>query len=133
MSSLLRLFAACAALATAPALAQNLIQNGSFESPALGVGFRSFIFEHQHDIRPDNLRQFGEQFAAQHQLTLPPDVDPDGKLQALVQADFDLGMRIKLEYVPLIFVIRRDGEASRAVEVTDLAKLGEAVAQLKRD
>jgi hypothetical protein len=29
---------ACATLATAPALAQNLIQNGSFESPALGVG-----------------------------------------------------------------------------------------------
>ena len=103
------------------------------QSPALGVGFRSFIFEHQRDIRPDNLRQFGEQFAAQHQLTLPPDVDPDGRLQALVQADFDLGMKIKLEYVPLIFVIRRDGEASRAAEVTDLAKLGDAIAQLKRD
>jgi len=102
------------------------------QSPALGVEFRSFIFEHQRDIRPDNLRLFGEQFAAQHQLTLPADVDPDGKLQALVQADFDLGMRIKLEYVPLIFVIQRDGEASRAVEVTDLAKLGDAVAQMKR-
>ena len=103
------------------------------QSPALGVEFRSFIFEQQRDIRPDNLRQFGEQFAAQHQLTLPADVDPDGKLQALVQADFDLGMKIKLEYVPLIFVMRRDGEASHAVEVTDLAKLGEAVAQMKRN
>ena len=49
------------------------------------------------------------------------------------EADFDLGMKIKLEYVPLIFVIRRDGEASRAAEVTDLAKLGDAIAQLKRD
>ena len=103
------------------------------QSPALGVEFRSFIFEHQRDIRPDNLRQFGEQFAAQHQLTLPPDVDPDGKLQAQVQAGFDLGMKIKLEYVPLIFVIRRDGETSRAIEVTDLAKLGEAVAQMRRN
>ena len=64
---------------------------------------------------------------------LPADVDPDGKLQALVQADFDLGIRIKLEYVPLIFVIRRDGEASRAVEATDLAKLGAAVTEMNRD
>ena len=103
------------------------------QSPALGVEFRSYIFEHQRDIRPDNLRQFGEQFAAQHQLTLPPDVDPDGKLQAQVQAGFDLGMKIKLEYVPLIFVIRRDGDASRAVEVTDLATLGDAIAQVKRN
>lgn len=103
------------------------------QSPALGVEFRSFIFEHQRDIRPDNLRQFGEQFAAQHQLTLPPDVDPDGRLQAQVQSGFDLGVRIKLEYVPLIFVIRRDGAASRAAEVTDLARLGDAVAQMKRD
>jgi len=103
------------------------------QSPALGVEFRSYIFEHQRDISLDNLRQFGEQFAAQHQLTLPADVDPDGKLQALVQADFDLGLKIKLEYVPLIFVISRDGEASRSVEVTDLAKLGDAVAQMKRN
>jgi protein-disulfide isomerase len=103
------------------------------QSPALGVEFRSYLFEHQRDIRPENLRQFGEQFAARHQLTLPPDVDPGGELQALVQADFDLGMKIKLEYVPLIFVIRRDGEASHAVEVTDLTKLGDAVAQIRRD
>lgn len=103
------------------------------QSPELGVEFRSYLFERQRDIRPDNLRQYGEQFAAQQGLTLPPDVDPDGRLQAQVQADFDLGLKIGLEYVPLIFVIRRDGEASRAVEVTDLARLGEAVAQLRRD
>jgi len=103
------------------------------QSPALGVEFRSYLFEHQRDVRPENLRQYGEQFAAQHQLTLPGDVDPDGRLQALVQADFDLGMQIGLEYVPLIFVIARDGAGSRAVEVTDLTKLGEAVAQLRRN
>lgn len=103
------------------------------QSPALGVEFRSFVFERQRDIRPDNLRQFGEQFAARHQITLPPDVDPDGSLQALVQADFDLGRQIKLEYVPLIFVIRRHDDASRAIEVTDLAKLGDAVAEMSRD
>lgn len=102
------------------------------QSPALGVEFRSYIFEHQRDIGPDNLRQYGEQFAAQHQLTLPTDVDPEGRLQALVQADFDLGRQIKLRYVPLIFVIARDGDGSRAVEVTDLPQLGEAVAQMRQ-
>ena len=100
------------------------------QSAAFGVEFRSFIFEHQRDIRPESLRQYGEQFAAQHRLTLPADVDPDGKLQALVQVDLDLGMKIEIEYVPLIFVIARDGMASRAVEVTDLTKLGDAVAQV---
>ena len=103
------------------------------QSPALGVEFRSYVFEHQRDIRPENLRQYGEQFAAQNQLALPADVDPDGRLQALVQADFDLGMKIKLEYVPLIFVTRREGASLRAIEVTDLAKLGDTVAEMTRD
>jgi protein-disulfide isomerase len=102
------------------------------QSPALAVEFRSFIFRNQRDVKPDNLRQFGEQFAQQHRVALPADVDPDGKLQAQVQADFDLGMQIKLEYVPLIFVIARDGKASRAVEVTDISQLGDAIAQVRQ-
>ena len=108
-----------------------LARHFAAQSAALGVEFRSFIFQNQRDIKPENLRQFGEKFAQQHQLVLPADVDPEGKLQALVQADFDLGMQIKLEYVPLIFVIARDGSASRAVEVTDLGQLGASVDQLR--
>ncbi len=38
MTHPIRLLGAGAALAAAPALAQNLIQNGSFESPALSAG-----------------------------------------------------------------------------------------------
>ncbi len=38
MARPLRLLAACAAFVAAPAFAQNLVQNGSFESPALGSG-----------------------------------------------------------------------------------------------
>lgn len=104
----------------------------SLQSPALDTEFRSFIFEHQPDIRLDNLRQYGERFAAAHGHQLPPDVDPDGKLQALVQADFDLGKQIKLEYVPLIFVLGRGKDATRWVEVTDLAKLGDAIARMRQ-
>jgi len=38
MTRSIRLIVACIAFAAAPALAQNLVQNGSFESPALGSG-----------------------------------------------------------------------------------------------
>lgn len=100
-------------------------------SPTLGVEFRSYIFENQRNINASNLRQYGEKFAEAHQLQLPPDVDPDGTLKAQVQADFDLGDQIKLEYVPLIFVIGTGQGAAHFVEVKDVAQLGEAVVRMK--
>jgi protein-disulfide isomerase len=101
-------------------------------SPDLGVEFRSFIFQNQKDINPGNLRQYAENFAQDHHLQLPPDVDADGKLKDKVQADFDLGNRIGLEYVPLMFVIGRGEGASHFVEVTDVKTLGEAIARMKQ-
>ena len=101
-------------------------------SPALEVEFRSAIFQSQSAIRPENLREFGEQFAAQHELQLPPDVDPDGRLAAAVQRDFDLGRQIGLEYVPLVFVIGRGGDALQWVEVTELEKLPAAIAEMRK-
>jgi protein-disulfide isomerase len=103
------------------------------ESPALGVEFRRFVFANQKDINVGNLREFGERFAADHQLVLPADVDPDGQLQALVQADFDLGLAIGLEYVPLIFVLGPGNGPSRAVEVTDPTQLDELIARARGD
>jgi len=98
-------------------------------SPTMGVEFRSFIFENQKDITPDNLRQFGEQFARQHQMQLPADIDPDGKLQAQVQADFDLGKQIHLEYVPLMFVLGPGLGTANFVEVMDPAEIAGVVAR----
>jgi protein-disulfide isomerase len=101
------------------------------QSPSLGIEFRSFIFENQKEINAGNLREFGERFAEDHQLVLPADVDPDGRLQALVQADFDLGREIGLEYVPLIFVVGPGDGRSRAVEMTDPAQLDQLIAQAR--
>jgi len=101
------------------------------QSPALGAGFRDFVFHEQHGITPDNQRQFGERFARERGFELPADVDPDGRLAAAVQADYDLGESIGLEYVPLIFVVARDGDAVRAVEVTNRDKLGATVEALR--
>jgi protein-disulfide isomerase len=103
------------------------------QSPDLGADFRSFIFENQGHIRSDNLRQFGERFASEHELKLPGDVDPHGKLAARVQADYDLGIEIGLEYVPLIFVVRRGDDPGRALEVTDTAELGAVIARMRKD
>jgi protein-disulfide isomerase len=101
------------------------------QSPALGLEFRSFIFKNQPAINVDNLRQFGETFAKDHLQSLPPDVDPGGTLKAQVQADFDLGRQIHLEYVPLIFVIGTAVGPSHAVEVTDLEQLGDVIAGMR--
>jgi hypothetical protein len=102
------------------------------QSKALEAEFRSAVFQHQSDITPENLREFGEQFAAQHKLQLPPDVDPDGRLAAAVQADFDFGREIGLEYVPLVFVVGRGGDAPNWVEVTELEKLPAAIADMRK-
>jgi protein-disulfide isomerase len=102
------------------------------QSEALGLEFRSFIFRNQPDINPDNLRQYGEAFAQDHKLQLPPDIDPDGRLAARVQSDVDLGRQINLEYVPLIFVIGPAAGPSHAVEVTDPGQLGATIARMKQ-
>jgi protein-disulfide isomerase len=88
------------------------------QSEQLGVEFRSYIFENQRAITPENLREWGEKFAQLHGLQLPADLDPDGKFQVAVQADFNLGREIGLEYVPLMFVNYRAGSQIISTEVT---------------
>ncbi len=101
------------------------------QSQALGTEFRNFIFDNQPGIGVANLREFGERFATTHGQQLPGDVDPDGRLAALVQADFDLGKQIHLEYVPLMFVVSRGDAGTRAVEVKSASDVAAAVASAK--
>lgn len=100
-------------------------------SPELEAQFRSFVFQNQPGVGPDNIRLLAEQFAATQGIVLPADVDPDGSLAAAVQADYDLGRRIGLEYVPLIFVLGRVEGSTRADEVTDTAQLADVIARMK--
>jgi protein-disulfide isomerase len=104
----------------------------SAQSQALGMDFRSFIFQNQPGLGPDNLRAFGEKFAANHEQQLPGDVDPDGRLAAQVQADFELGQKIHLEYVPLMFVIARSGDASRAIEAKEPKDVNAIIDRIRR-
>ena len=109
-----------------------LARHFTAQSPELGVEFRSYVFEHQRAITPENLREWGDKFAAQHGLQLPADVDPEGKLQAAVQADFDLGRQIGLEYVPLMFVNYRAGSQVMSTEVTAPAEIPRVVARFRQ-
>jgi len=75
------------------------------QSRQLGLDFRDYIFEHQPEIFPTNLRQFAEKFAAEHKVELPFVVDPQGKFAAAVNADRDLGKAIQLQHTPTIYVV----------------------------
>jgi protein-disulfide isomerase len=104
----------------------------SLKSPTLGDQFRSFIFENQPDITPDNLREQAERFARMHNVELPSVVDPDGKLLALVQADYDRGERIGLQYVPLMFVVTSSQGPARWAELKDPQALAEFIARVQQ-
>jgi protein-disulfide isomerase len=108
-----------------------LARHFTLQSAQLGGEFRTFIFANQRDITPENLREQADRFARQHGLELPAVVDPDGKLLALVQADYDLGERIGLQYVPLMFVVSSATGPGRWVEVKEPQLLGEVIAGLR--
>lgn len=110
-----------------------LARHFSFESREAGLDFRTFVFLNQEQIRLENLRNAAEQFAKARGVALPENVDPNGQLQELVQADYELGRLIGLEYVPLILVIAPGERSSRFVEVKDPAQLQDAVTRLRRE
>jgi protein-disulfide isomerase len=93
------------------------------KSKTVGNEFRDYIFEHQLEVNPDNLRGFAEKFAAEKKVDLPFVVDPDGKLAALINADKDLGTSIGLNHTPTIYVVSNKPAGKPFVEVVDRSKL----------
>jgi protein-disulfide isomerase len=88
-------------------------------SRQLGLDFRDYIFEHQPEIFPSNLRQFAEKFAADHKVDLPFVVDPQGKFAAEVNADRELGKDLHLEHTPTIYVVSSKPKGHPFVEVKE--------------
>ena len=93
------------------------------QSKELGNTFRSTVFAHQMEIFPQNLHAFAEKFAAEHKVSLPFVVDPDGKLAAMVRADKDLGLSVKVEHTPTIYIVSNKPGGKPYVEVTDTSQL----------
>jgi protein-disulfide isomerase len=88
-------------------------------SRQLGLDFRDYIFEHQPEIFPTNLRQFAEKFATDHKVDLPFVVDPQGKFAAEVNADRDLGKSLQLQHTPTIYVVSSKPKGHPFVEVKE--------------
>ena len=101
-------------------------------SKSTGDAFRLYVFEHQREILPDNLRGFAEKFAAANKVDLPFVVDPAGKLNALIVADRDLGKSINIDHTPTIYVVSDKKTGTPFVEVKDLGQLYATIDAVKK-
>jgi protein-disulfide isomerase len=102
-------------------------------SKKIGNEFRDYIFEHQPEITPANLRSFAEKFATDHKLDLPFVVDPRGELAAKITADKNLGIGVGIEHTPTIYVVSNKTQGKPFVEVVDRSKLFELIDTMKRE
>ena len=104
------------------------------KSKALGDEYRDQVFANQPSISsPDVLNQFTQKFAQSHGIALPFAIDPEGKLAALVKADFTLGRRIGIEHTPTIWVVTANSKGAPFVEVLDRSKLYQMIDQAIED
>jgi protein-disulfide isomerase len=104
------------------------------KSQALGDEFRDAVFSNQPSITsPEVLRDFTEKFAQSKGIALPFAIDPQGKLAALVKADYALGQRIGIEHTPTIWVVTASSKGAPFVEVLDRTKLYEMIDQAIAD
>jgi protein-disulfide isomerase len=102
-------------------------------SKDLGNQYRDYIFEHQVEIIPQNLRGFSDKFAADHKVALPFVVDPQGKFAAEVNADRDLGKRMNLDHTPTIYIVSNKTHGAPYVEVKDRTQLYQMIDAMKAD
>jgi protein-disulfide isomerase len=108
-------------------------------SPRLADQYRSDVFVAQMSISSkDDLKQFTEHWMQQHGQKMPFVVDPGGALARKVQADYDLGKRLNVEWTPTLVVVTRNnyqvvgGTAEGPNDPTKLADVVEgAIAQTK--
>jgi len=104
------------------------------KSKKMGDDYRSFIFQNQRIIdTPATLTQKTQQFAQQHGLSFPFAVDPQGKLTALVKADYALGQRIGIEHTPTIWVVTSNSKGAPFIEVVDRSRLFQLLDQALSD
>lgn len=94
------------------------------KSKKIGDDYRDYIFANQISIEtPAELTQITGKFAAAHGIALPFAVDPQGKLAALVNADYALGQRVGILHTPTIWIVVAGGRNPPWVEVTDRSRL----------
>lgn len=91
------------------------------KDPKLGGDFRDQVFANQRTIETlYQLRYFTEQFAQSKGVKLPPDIDPQGKLAAAVQADTALSRRTGIIQTPTVFVVTSGSKSAPFTRVLDI-------------
>ncbi len=100
------------------------------QSKQLGYDFRDFIYAHQPEITPGNLRSFVDRFAAEQKVSVPFVIDPQGKLTADVNAAREYATQQGIQHTPTVFVVTKKADGDHSVEVkeptTDLFQTIEA-------
>jgi protein-disulfide isomerase len=104
------------------------------KSKKMGDDYRDFIFANQRSIAtPLQLTQITRKFAQEHGVALPFAIDPQGKLAALVKADYALGQRVGIEHTPTIWVVTSNSKGAPFIEVVDRSKLFQLIDQAIAD
>ncbi len=98
-----------------------------------GDEFRDYIFSVQPQITRDNLRSYAQKFADEHHLALPLFIDPDGKLEAMVQHDLELGQIVGIQHTPTIYVVSNAKMTRPFVEVVDRSQLFQIIDEMKKE
>lgn len=111
------------------------------KSPALGVEFREYIFQHQSEITGGNaldgtaqkqrLRSLAEKFAAEHKTKLPFVVDPQGKFATEVRTSKEVGTRVGIQHTPTLYVVSNRTTGTPFVEVVDRGQLFNLIDEMK--
>jgi protein-disulfide isomerase len=100
-------------------------------SKQLGYDYRDYIFEHQPEITPQNLRSFSDKFAAEHKVDLPFVVDPQGKLAADLNAEKNIGTSVGINHTPTIYIVSNKPGGKPYMEVTDRSQLFQMIDAMK--
>ena len=100
----------------------------------LGDDYRDAVFASQRSIEtPDQLLQFTQKWAQGHGIALPFSMDPQGKLQGLVKADYALGQHVGIEHTPTIWVVTANSKGAPFIEVVDRTRLFQLIDQALAD
>ena len=97
----------------------------------LGEQFRRWVYANQDSIKKENLRGMAERFADQHNVPLPENVDPVGRLEKLVRADFEIAQRAGVIHTPTVFVVSLHRRGAPFIEVLDREQLFSMIEELE--
>jgi len=102
------------------------------KSPALAEQFRQWVFANQARIYPGNFQQKVNEFARAHGQQLPANVDPNGALQAKINANIKMGGDLGIHQTPSIYVVgeQRNGSITY-LPVDDRNKLFQTIDEIK--